>query len=690
MNLQTCTYNLRKLGLISIVTVMSVSALAQVNFRSLPPDFISITKRHEATSHKTYTNVITDSTYDFFPQIDDSVGQKGIKPENPWAIVRRSRGFRNTLALGGLDGGAVNERGALFPGIEFTGWFPPDPHISVGPTHVVEVVNSHVAFFKKSDGVKLFQQSLGPGGFFSGLGVGNFVFDPRTYYDPINERFIVIALHADFGNEISDILLAVSDDTDPNGTWHKFRIESKVDDNWFDYPQVGLNQDAIAISGNMFGFAGGSNGAHVFVVKMEGLLNGVMADVTGFPMPSVFSIQPADNLGPNANPVLYGVVRDTFSSMQIFAWENLLTTPTMVSTTTAIPTWSTATRGADTTGGRKLDNLPFHFMDSGFRDGKMVAAHTVALSSGDGRSTVDWYEFDLNSWPESGSVTLAQSGKIQLPGAEHAYMPAITKNALGDISVIYTRSSTAIGADVVISTRKVGDAPGTLSPPTLLKSSTGINFQGGVGRWGDYYSAVVDPVDDTTFWGVGEIIRPDGFWATEIQNWIVSIGGPGGGGGILYEAVSVSTFLGNYFAGGLLDLENSDNGFYDIDSVFVAGRGHFGAIQADFNINEPADDVKEIKFEIETILNPGDSAAGTAFAYNWGTDRWDYVKAVRIKNQGNKVHVIRIRQNPGDYVSVSGVVRVIFRVFDQFKRNGKNPQPFRMRTDVLRAIIVTN
>ncbi|MCH7905726.1 MAG: hypothetical protein IH944_14315, partial [Armatimonadetes bacterium] len=140
----------------------------------------------------------------------------------------------------------------------------------------------------------------------------------------------------------------------------------------------------------------------------------------------------------------------------------------------------------------------------------------------------------------------------------------------------------------------------------------------------------------------------------------------------------------------ILDSRGNDNGFYDIDSVFVAGRGHFGAIQADFNINEPADDVKEIKFEIETILNPGDSAAGTAFAYNWGTDRWDYVKAVRIKNQGNKVHVIRIRQNPGDYVSVSGVVRVIFRVFDQFKRNGKNPQPFRMRTDVLRAIIVTN
>ncbi|MCH7840754.1 MAG: ATP-dependent Clp protease proteolytic subunit [Planctomycetes bacterium] len=333
----------------------------------------------------------------------------------------------------------------------------------------------------------------------------------ETYYDPINERFIVLILHIDFGNGVADIMLAVSDDSDPNGTWHKFRIDAVVPsggtDYWADYPQVGLNQDAIAISGNMFGFAGGSNGAHVFVVKMEGLLNGTVADVTGFPMPAVFSLQPADNLGTNANPVIYGLVRETFSSMQIFAWENLTTTPTMVSTTTAIPTWSYASSGADTTGGRKLDNLPFHFMDSGFRDGKMVAAHVVALSPGDGRSTVDWYEFDVNSWPESASVTLAQSGKIELPIAEHAFMPAITKNALGDISVIYTRSSTSIGADIVISSRKVDDAPGTLSPPTLLKSSTGINFQPGIGRWGDYFSAVVDPVDDSTFWGVGEIIR---------------------------------------------------------------------------------------------------------------------------------------------------------------------------------------
>ena len=140
----------------------------------------------------------------------------------------------------------------------------------------------------------------------------------------------------------------------------------------------------------------------------------------------------------------------------------------------------------------------------------------------------------------------------------------------------------------------------------------------------------------------------------------------------------------------MLDLLNSDNGFYDVDSEFIAGKGHLAAILADFNINESSSDIREIKLEIEAILNPGDAAVGTTFAYNWTTSRWDYVKAVRIKNQGNKVHVSRIRQDPGHSVSVTGVIRVIFRVFDQFKRNGKSPQPFRMRTDVLRAIIETN
>jgi hypothetical protein len=51
---------------------------------------------------------------------------------------------------------------------------------------------------------------------------------------------MVLFLEADFANQVSKLLFAVSDDGDPNGTWFKYRIEAKVTEGantfWLDYP----------------------------------------------------------------------------------------------------------------------------------------------------------------------------------------------------------------------------------------------------------------------------------------------------------------------------------------------------------------------------------------------------------------------------------------------------------------------
>src|SRR5204863_50704 len=79
-----------------------------------------------------------------------------------------------------------------------------------------------IGFFAK-DGTLQFQQAIeGAAGFWGSLGTSNFVFDPETLYDPLSGRFFAMASEGNAPGAKSYILIAISDDSDPNGTWYKY------------------------------------------------------------------------------------------------------------------------------------------------------------------------------------------------------------------------------------------------------------------------------------------------------------------------------------------------------------------------------------------------------------------------------------------------------------------------------------
>lgn len=72
---------------------------------------------------------------------------------------------------------------------------PPDTMGAVGPSHLVETLNTEVAFFNKSTGAIVSQVSLQS--FWSSLGTGagqpaNSPFDPKVIYDQHSGRFIIV------------------------------------------------------------------------------------------------------------------------------------------------------------------------------------------------------------------------------------------------------------------------------------------------------------------------------------------------------------------------------------------------------------------------------------------------------------------------------------------------------------------
>ena len=87
-------------------------------------------------------------------------------------------GKSNSLTAGGLNNLiGIARLGTAFPAIGSTGAEPPDPDLAVGPTAIVNVVNSDLAFFTKT-GQKTFQQSFQ--NFFKSVSPESFDFDPKV------------------------------------------------------------------------------------------------------------------------------------------------------------------------------------------------------------------------------------------------------------------------------------------------------------------------------------------------------------------------------------------------------------------------------------------------------------------------------------------------------------------------------
>lgn len=466
--------------------------------------------------HKKYTGIKASpiDTNSLLVQIDETYNYQPKRPENP-IDLSRALGAPNKLTAGGLLSSPRGILGLKFPAIDATGWTPPDPDIAVGPNQIVAVVNSSLAFFNK-DGTKTFQQTAGT--FFSGLGAGSFIFDPKCFYDRVNQRFVVLFLEQADSPQTSKLLLAVSDDNNPAGTWFRYRIESLLNvggsTSWLDYPGFGYNKDAYVVSGNMFGFTSGFFGAQFIVIPSAPLLTGGAATASSLRDASGGSVQVAEMISPTATNV-YAASRNNNTSMRVYSINTPGGTPTLQSTTVSVPSNTGPTMAAASTNGRTLDTIDSRVFNVTWRDGKLFTAHNIQSGSFVGSR---WYQINTNGYPTS-TPTLGQSGNVTSPTL-HYFFPAISVNAYDDVSTIITGSSSTVTANLLFAGRSSVDTAGAMGTPQLLESSANNNYGGG--RWGDYFGVDVDPVDDLNFWGIGMTVNASNGWRTSIFKWRIA------------------------------------------------------------------------------------------------------------------------------------------------------------------------
>lgn len=464
----------------------------------------------------------TDTTYRFFPQIQSQVPQTEIAPPNPSGMPRLTgNGVSDFLPTSTVDGSSnIAGNSPQFPGLIQSGYRPPDPSLAVGPASVVMVANSQIGFFSKTTGAKTFGQTLQA--FFGSAAQTTFLFDPKCFYDQLSNRFFVVALDANIsgGTQISNVLVAVSDDSNPAGVWRRYRVNSKRTISgsvcWFDYPGFGYNKDGVVITGNMFSFGANSfKGSLAITLRKAPMLTGAATTVgyfttVGGANPSVQVARGLDN----TNPRVFGVGHATLSAVNLFSWNNLATTaPTQTKVVKAVPGWAQFVTNVPATGGKQLGSVADRVQDAAFRNTRFVYAHTVNIS---GRAAIRWVDLNLAAWP---TVSVAQAGNIT-SSSTHLWMPGISRNANGGVGVVFSQSSSTVASRMCRMQHNSTGAAGSMTAFTVVKAST-ANAVNNPERWGDYQGCASDPFSATKFWVVGEWLTTGGAWRTEITSFLV-------------------------------------------------------------------------------------------------------------------------------------------------------------------------
>lgn len=488
-----------------------------------------IVVRDGVTARQT-TEPVTIDTRDFPVAIQDT---------GPWTgavdLVRNSLPPHgrdktlHTLPLGdnapmGESGGSsrVTPTGIGFPGIAQTPLSPPDPTIAVGPRHVVQTVNDSVAFFTK-DGQQVFSAPLGQRGtpgFFEGQGAGTFTFDPKCFYDPKIGRFVITVLEVYTPTE-AWIDIAVSDDNDPNGVWHRYRTNAVLDINgsryWVDYPGFGFDDNAFYVAGNLFKLSGpgpGFAGPVIRVFDKAPLMTGAPASFVDLVPGMDGSMQVAQMYGPA--PRCYMVTRTGNNAIRVWTVNDALGSPSVQSVSVAhSQSTSGPSGGAPNLNGGTIDTLDGRLMNAHWRNGNLYTAHAIDAAGG-ARTRARWYQIETRGWPDSGqNPVTVQQGNVSEED-KYYFFPAIASDKFDRVGLFMARSAADEFASVWAAGREPGDTAGTMSDPVFLA----IGDRGTEGRWGDYFDLTVDPNDDRTFWAVGMYAKNFG-WQTWIGSFLV-------------------------------------------------------------------------------------------------------------------------------------------------------------------------
>lgn len=484
------------------------------------------------------------------------ITEAGVAPRSSRAPALAPKPFMQTETprpLAAVAGANFEGPGVGMPGFILTG-APPDTTLAVGPSHIVAYVNTMFAVMSKTGTVL----SLANGNtLFTGL--GNVCEttnrgDPLVLYDRLADRWLIsqFAFNVSGGSILAPYLqcIAISTTNNPLGSYHRYTISfgSVAPDGFNDYGKVGVFHDGYYTAYNIFGGspAGGFTGVALCASDRTKMLAGDPTATTLCAPTAVYagggSFLPGDVDGTTAPTTTtqgnifvrysFGGVSLRFMKMKPnFAAGTLTLTdgfggahgsfvnipvgPTTVACNgfagNCVPQPGTT---------NTLDTLADRLMyRAAMRNRNGVESLVVTQSidpdgAGSRAAALRWYEVRQ---PFAAAPVLFQNANFN-PDAHNRWMGSMAMDKMGNIMIGYSVASSTMFPSLAVTGRLRSDVRNQLRAEQIYQAGGGSQT-GTLRRWGDYTTMQLDPVDECTFWYIGQYLASSGAF-----NWRTRIG----------------------------------------------------------------------------------------------------------------------------------------------------------------------
>ncbi len=459
--------------------------------------------------------------------------QKTALPQNGDPLVRIQR---NVNLYGEIDMDFIVEGNRQAE----AGVLPGDPEADNGPNHFIHSTNGGGTLLRIFDtegsllegpfSMNVFWQSLGV------VGLG----DPIIMYDQEFDRWVLTEFE---GNDNNALLMAVSVTPDPLGEYYAYRFPTPF---FPDYPKYGIWHDGYYVTTN----EGASPFIPIYVIDRQKVLNGETPEIVRLPGMTKFFIggvpvsqraTPAEWDGdlppPPGSPHLSLRINDDSWNNQedkIEIWEAYYdpTDPENSRLEGPIEIFIDAfdsnlcgetTRDCVCQPDTDLlvPVIPHVIQNRvqyrNFGDYEMLLLNFPVDINGENVAGIRWVEirkYPGGEWEEYQEGTFAPDTQIS------RFMASIGMDDEGNIALVYTtvgKDSTYLGLRAT--GRLANDSLGVM---TFKETSI---VEGGsatpIGRWGDYSSISVDPVDGLSFWFTGQYMMSNETWATKVARFSI-------------------------------------------------------------------------------------------------------------------------------------------------------------------------
>jgi len=459
--------------------------------------------------------------------------------ENPSAEIAAA-GFSDPVRQWQADTALVTRPGLNFLGLgsgfrgpsksNYPHGVPPDPNAAVGLTQIVETVNLAMAVFDKSTG----SVTMGPIfignlwlNFDASCSDGGSLADPVVLYDKQANRWIV-DIHS-LGNPYT-ICVAVSQTSDATGVYNLYAFGQPGEGNQI-APKLATWPDAYYLSsrtqtGKVY------YGPLACAMDRAQMLAGQAATLQCIQIndTSLTEMLPSDMDGPSPPPSgspNYFLMQGPAGSNALYLYQyhvdftnpanSTLDGPVEIGVapyhaSIQVPQYGTAEM-LNTNGNGLLPRLVYrNFAGATPPYESLLVTHSVHNGSASAKGVgMRWYELR-----NPGSAPLVYQQGTYAPDANYRWMGSIAMDAMGDIALGYSLSTTSAYPAMAYTGRVPSDPPGTMETEAVLFAGSGN--QSDSERWGDYSGMSVDPVDDCTMWYTAQYLTAAGStnWATRL------------------------------------------------------------------------------------------------------------------------------------------------------------------------------